>query len=239
MKQLVSALQDARAKGESARIIAQDLPLAEDEAYALGLSQAPDVAAWKIGGANPWSREVFANTEVFFGPLTPSEVAVETGALSLAGLHAPLAEPELMLELGEALEAELPFARMGLGFEIPASVLPEAAKALLNGQICDRAGAGALWVGAVQPFDAERCAAAFVSRFRHNGGAAVEGGSANIIGAPLGAAQEFLQRARRFGMPLAPGQWIATGGLSPAVPAAVGDLLECSAMGMEVRLRLT
>ncbi|CUI01669.1 hypothetical protein [Leisingera aquaemixtae] len=238
MNHLVSALQDARAKGEAARITAQDLPRAVEEAYAAGLSQAPEVAAWKIGGANPWSRQVFANAEVFFGPLTPREVAVGTDVLSLAGLHAPLAEPELMLELGDDLEAELPFARMGLGFEIPASVLPDGAKSLLTGQMADRAGAGALWIGAVQPFDAARCGAAFVSHFRRNGAAAAEGGSGNIIGGPVGAAKEFLALARRHGMPLAQGQWIATGGLSPAVPAAPGDLLECRAMDMEVRLRL-
>lgn len=239
MNHLVSALQDARAKGEAALITVEDLPQTENEAYAVALSQAPEVAAWKIGGANPWSRQVFANTEVFFGPLMPQEVAVETDELSLAGLHAPLVEPELMLELGGDLEAEVPFVRMGLGFEVPASVLPEGVKSFLPGQIADRAGAGALWVGAVQSFDLERCGTAFVSRFRRNGDPAAEGGSANIIGGPLGAAQEFLQLARRYGLPLVPGQWIATGGLSPAVPAAVGDLLACSAMGVEVRLRLT
>ncbi|MFW8637103.1 hypothetical protein [Cribrihabitans pelagius] len=238
MNHLVSALLHARASGAAARLTAADLPSSAAEAYAAGLSQAAEPAAWKIGGANPWSRQVFANTEVFFGPLAPGEVAVETEALSLAGLHAPLAEPELMLELGDDPGAAQPFRRMGLGFEIPASVLPEALKPALAGQMADRAGAGALWVGAVQAFDAARCGSTFVSQFRRNGGAAAAGCGANIIAGPLGAAQEFLGLARRYGMPLAPGQWIATGGLSPAVPAAPGDLLECSAMGLQVRLRL-
>ncbi|KIC36435.1 hypothetical protein [Leisingera sp. ANG-M7] len=238
MLQLADVLQAARTQVKAARIAPEDLPPTAAAAYAVARQQAPQPAAWKIGGANPWSRQVFENAEVFFGPLAASEVAIETETLSLAGLHAPLAEPEIMLELGGDPAADMPFSQMGLGFEIPASVLPEALKGKLAGQMADRAGAGALWISAVRPFEAEKFQAQFAASFRRNNEPAGEGGSANIIGGPLGAAQEFLQLARSYGMPLKEGQWVATGGLCPAIPAVAGDRLECSAMGMRVTLHL-
>lgn len=238
MDLLLGRLQEARARGVEARIDPADLPATLAGAYAAGLAQAAQVAAWKIGGANPWSRAVFDNTEVFFGPLTPAEVAFDTARLAVAGLHAPLAEPEIMLELADpgngALEQA--FARMGLGFEIPASVLPAPVKTMLTGQIADRAGAGALWVGAVRRFDRELLETPFASVFRHNGGAPVAGGGGNIIGGPLGAVRDFLRLARHYGMPLRNGQWIATGGVNPAVAVAPGDRLEFEALGVGVAL---
>jgi len=241
MNQLVMELQRARAQGNVARVGLSDLPETHAEAYKVGLCGVTDIAAWKIGGANPWSRKVFENCEVFFGPLTPDEISVETTSLDISRLVAPLAEPEIILELGDwkAECLEKVFPRMGLGFEIPASVLPEDAKAQLTGQIADRAGAGALWIGAVQPIDTALLEAEFDSVFYHNDAGPMAGHSCNIFGGPLGAAYEFLQLAKRHGMPLQSGQWIATGGLNPAVAVAPGDKLSFTALGTNVVLDIS
>ncbi len=240
MAELLGELKAAREQKREAKVSSADLPQSLSEAYAWILPQASQAVAWKIGGANPWSRAVFSNTEVFFGPLMSSELLVETAELSLAGLHAPLAEPEMMLRLGD-LGAEAPgclFDKIGFGFEIPASVLPEPAKGELTGQIIDRAGAGALWVGGVQPFAEEWFSSDFESEFRHNDGELVGGGSRNIIGGPLGAAREFVRLAKTHGYVLKPGQWIASGGLSPAVSVSPGDRLTFVALGKTVQVEL-
>ena len=241
MKQLTLQLQRARAQGRLAEITLADLPGTPAEAYAVGLAGMDQISAWKIGGANPWSRKVFDNTEVFFGPLAPAEIAVETAILDISGLWAPLAAPEIMLELGDwqAARSEAQFVRMGIGFEIPASVLPDDAKVQLTGQIADRAGAGALWVGAVQPIDIAKLEADFDSTFCHNDAAPVAGHSRNIFDGPLGAASEFLQLAKQYDMPLQSGQWIATGGLNPAVAIAPGDRLRFAALGASVILEIS
>jgi 2-keto-4-pentenoate hydratase len=248
MHPFADALIAARRRGREVQAGPEQLPQTLEAAYALGLEQVPEPAAWKIGGANPWSREVFANEEVFFGPLAASELAMSeaaAGRYALDGLVAPLAEPEIMLEIAdpdapaEAAALERLFSRMGLGFEIPASVLPAALKPRLEGQAADRAGAGGLWVGAVRAFDAAAAGAAFEADFSCNGGPQARGGSACIFGGPLGAALEFLALARRHGMPLRAGQWIATGGLVPAVPVRPGDRVACRAIGLEAELEFT
>lgn len=240
MEQLVAALTQAREAGKPAMITTADLPETPQEAYAVSRAQVGDVAAWKIGGANPWSRKVFDNKEVFFGPLHPHEVFLERDTMPLGGLVAPLAEPEVMLEIAD-WTTEAPterFSRMGLGFEIPAAVLPESLKPELLGQIVDRAGAGGLWIGAIQPFDAVALDRELTVQMTHNGGAPTAGSSANVIGSPLGAAAEFLTLARRYDMPVARGQWIATGGLCPAVPVRSGDRLTLRSAWGEIGLDL-
>ncbi|MFP4273714.1 MAG: hypothetical protein ACLFRU_01710 [Paracoccaceae bacterium] len=52
------------------------------------------------------------------------------------------------------------------------------------------------------------------------------------------AAAEFLALARRHGAPLEAGQWIASGGLNPAVAIKPGDSLRFAALGGEVRLEI-
>ncbi len=240
MENLMQMLKGARAEGREAAVEPADLPTDAASAYALALADAASVAGWKIGGANPWSRQAFGNSENFFGALFDGEVFVETAEVAVAGLHQPLAEPEIMLEIADpaAETPEAAFSRMGLGIEIPATVLPAACKGLLLGQISDRAGAGALWVGAVRPFDAAPFQSPFLSEFRHNDAALIEGRSNNVLGGPLGAAMEFLGLARRYGAGLAAGQWIASGGLNPAVAVQPGDRLSVAAMGLRVALKI-
>ncbi|WP_215266027.1 hypothetical protein [Epibacterium ulvae] len=241
MEQVIAALNVARTNGEQARLESADLPADISAAYAVAMAQVAEVAGWKIGGANPWSRAVFDNQEVFVGPLKPSEVSLGCATLSLAGLVAPLGEPELMLEIADpqGKTAEERFSRMGLGIEIPASVLPDVLKPELMGQVCDRAGAGHLWISGLIQFDADRLSAPFDAQFTHNGAEPVVATSANVIAGPLGATEEFLMLAQRYAFPVASGQWIATGGLCPAVALQPGDQLRLTAWGEDLRLQFT
>lgn len=239
MMQLVEALNRARSTGQVAEIGLADLPTTAQQAYAVSRAQVQAVAAWKIGGANPWSRKVFDNTEVFFGPLQAEELVMGAESLSLHGLVAPLAEPEVMLEIADwtAPTAAERFSRMALGFEIPAAVLPQALKPELMGQICDRAGAGALWLTEVRPFEAACFDQLLTVEMVLNGQAPVAGSTENVIAGPLGAAAEFLTLAARHEMPLQAGQWIATGGLCPAVAVQPGDLLALRSAWGEITLQ--
>ena len=117
MKNLMQMLKGARAEGREAAVDPADLPTDAASAYALALADTATVAGWKIGGANPWSRQAFGNSENFFGALFDGEVFVETAEVAVAGLHQPLAEPEIMLEIADpaAETPEAAFSRMGLG----------------------------------------------------------------------------------------------------------------------------
>lgn len=237
---LLEALNNARALGQTAPIDLNDLPTTLEQAYAVSRAQVLDVAAWKIGGANPWSRKVFDNQEVFFGPLGKRELFSETDTISLRGLVAPLAEPEVMLEIADwrALSPVAQFGRMALGFEIPAAVLPQDLKPELTGQISDRAGAGALWLTGIRAFDLTFFENPFLIEMVLNEQEPIVGSTENVISGPLGAAGEFFALAQRYDMPLEAGQWIATGGLCPAIPVQSGDRLTLRSVWSEVTLQL-
>lgn len=237
---LSETLLKARENHTIAQMSGDDLPRDHTQAYACSLAQMEEIGAWKIGGANPWSRSVFENKEVFFGPLHPREIFLEDDRLPLEGLVAPLAEPEVMLEIGDPRSdcmAER-FVRMGLGFEIPATVLPECLKPQLTAQISDRGGAGAVWISAIQPLDEDLLARGFEIQLSKNAAERVRGSSDNVINGPLGAAEEFLRLALQYKMPVTAGQWIASGGLCPAVPVSQGDVLKLEAWGQVLRLKL-
>ncbi len=235
-----AALSQARTAGRPALLEESDIPKSMSDAYAISFAQMKNIAAWKVGGANPWSRKVFRNKDSFIGPLHPEELFLGAPSVPVEHLNTPLAEPEIMLELvrGNNTAGNMEFSRMAIGFEIPASVLPEALKPNLNGQIVDRAGAGALWITGITPFDQTALQQKFSSRTWHNGTETLPGSSTNLPNGPLGAAFEFLKVAASFGAPLLPGQWVATGGLSPAFQVATGDSLRVKALGWDVSLNL-
>ena len=237
---LVEALNSARVAGQEAAIALTDLPATPEQAYAVSRSQIRDAAAWKIGGANPWSRKIFNNQEIFFGPLHEQELVSGTDTLSLQGLLAPLAEPEVMLEIADwsATTPVARFSRMALGFEIPATVLPQDLKPELMGQIADRAGAGALWLTGIRAFDLACFEHPLLVEMLLNGQDPIPGSTENVISGPLGAAAEFMSLALRYDMPLASGQWIATGGLCPAVPVRPGDHLALRSTWGAITLQL-
>ena len=224
--QLKAELEAARREGREAQVDVTDLPDELADAYALALSLIPasEVSAWKIGGANPWSQAAFGNIMPFFGALSRKELLIGSTPVDLTGLVSPLAEPEVMLELAGLPDEEgnAVFSRMGLGIEIPASVLPAEAKKNLVGQIVDRAGAGLIWVGEIRAYDVGFLDKVTLS-YGKSGGQMAYGGSHNVIGGPAGATRAFLKLARSLGAPLAAGQWIATAGLVKPVPVAPAD----------------
>ena len=237
---LTEQLARARTAGIAADFDVDLLPAETEEAYAeaLGALAGGNIAAWKIGGANAWSQKVFGNAELFFGPLMADEVAFDSESYSLAGLVSPLAEPEIMLELGEWPMDEVGpvFTRMALGVEIPASVLPAEAKTRLTGQILDRAGAGGLWIGAPRPFDGRSLAENFSISFRCDDQPERIGHAGNVFGGPVGSALLFLGQVLRRGVTLQPGQWIATGGLVPAIPVESGMRLTAEAADIHIEM---
>lgn len=237
---LARLLAKARQAGQLAEFDAALLPDDPGPAHAaaLGAIDTSRIAAWKIGGANAWSQQVFGNAELFYGALLTEETTGDTEHYALDRLVAPRAEPEIMLEIAQwppAPDAPL-FSRMSLGFEIPATVLPVAARSALCGQILDRAGAGGLWLGRAQPFDGAMLCDEMAVSFRLNDKNPQTGRGADVFGGPLGSALLFLGQALRRNAPLRAGQWIATGGLVPSCPIQPGDRIEARAGGLHARL---
>ena len=230
---LARELLNARTGSREADITVAQLPLSEREAYGIAISQCPKVAAWKLGGVNPWSQKVFANKEAFFGPLSAAELFLETREVSIDHLVGPLAEPELAVQIGDwqSSDPRAQIQAIGIGVEVPASVLPAAPKGELLGQITDRAGAGCLWIGCIQDCDDRVLTEQIEIEVAFGGEEPVECSTATLLGGVRSVLASFRRQARDLAMPVQRGQWIATGGLCPARPAHPGLGIAVSGLG--------
>ncbi|MBO9395288.1 hypothetical protein J7400_01255 [Shimia sp. R9_2] len=235
-----NALEVARGASADAKLSVEMLPEDIEQCYGVSFAQVPRPSAWKIGGVNAWSRKVFENDEAFFGPLSSEEVCSGRDNISIQGLRNPLAEPEIMLQLSKDNTGGWRFSQMGIGFELPATVLPEGLKPELRAQVCDRAGAGALWISGVQAYSEDLLAQNFkVETWLDSRPLATDALAQNVIGGPLGAARDFIALAERYNAPLSHGQWIATGGLSPAVSVNGNSVIRVKALCWDVSLRFS
>ncbi len=237
---LINELQSARQDLRFADIDRSGLPTTLEQAYDFAVGSLPAVAGWKIGGVNAWSQSAFGNHELFVGPLISDEIHIGTQALEIDNLFAPLAEPEIVLEVGRApsVDSLSQFSRIGLGIEVPTSALPPDLRSNLMAQIVDRAGAGALWVGQLWPFTPDECPNDFQFQFSHNDSEPQRGTSTSVIGGPIAVARDMIRLASVYGWPVQSGQLIACGGLCRAVPIKAGDVLTFSALGREAVLQL-
>ncbi len=197
------------------------------QAYAAQLGAldglAHEVAGWKLGGTTALTRHLFGVDKLYFGALMAPEV-----------LHQPATAPgfalcELKGEIEVAVRiaggaasgsAESVFDAWCVAFEMPASPVANVVECGASTLVADRCGAGCLVLGperalSTLPRDADVA-------LQENGQQVAEGALSALLDAPLACAAEFLKSARTFGFRPAPGQWIATGGLSLCVDVQKG-----------------
>ena len=227
---LAGRLEAARCAGFSIDVDKEGVRPA-DRAAAIGAAlaqlrgEAP--AAWKLGGTNPATRDVFAVDAPYFGPLKADEAFSSGIVLDRGAYPAPLRdEPEIAVAFAcgfapqaerrseEELRAAIDWVAPAI--ELPGSALADPASAGVDWLVADRCAAGALVVG--EKRDAASLAAlerAAISLRRD--GEACAGPAMTLIGGVLGAVADTLVEFTRFGLSLEKGVILATGGLAPAV----------------------
>lgn len=201
-------------------------------ARALGLDGGR-VAAWKLGATTAGTRKLFSTDTVYFGALTEAEVWI-------AGESPPHRPPPLFraeaeiafrlqkdVEIGSAgsivadFDPEMIFDAWCPALEAPYSCIENMAEAGLVALLADRCAAGALFLS--QP-RADVLDPAIDEQFAIIvDGTMVAAGTAPaaLLMSPMAAALDFLVRAGEAGMPLAKGQWISTGGITPCIDLPV------------------
>lgn len=178
-------------------------------------------AGWKLGGTNHASRAAFGVSEGYFGPIDRDEMLITPAAAPGFALAELKGEVEVALRLGPDGETADAWAVV---LEMPSSPIRNLPGAGVAALVADRCAAGALLLGPVRPGPAPDLAAArFVQEL--NGQAAATGGMSDLVAPPAVLLAEFVALARRHAMPLVPGQWVATGGITPCIPYAPGDRL--------------
>lgn len=215
-------------------IIAADL----DEAYRRLLCATKDDArfgaAWKLGGTTRTTRAAFRVDKAYFGCLHESEVVYEPTSVSVAHLCELKGEVEIALRLSAAMAdrtvADLRVLKTAgpatgdplvdawcVALEMPASAivnLPEAGVAAL---IADRCAAGCLALGRPRALDEDGWSGRASVVLEQDGVVLARGDIGSLVASPHECVADFCAEALAHGFRPRPGQWIATGGLTPCV----------------------
>lgn len=210
-----------------------DLPASLEAAYAaLAAAQAADPGhwgGWKIGGSNHASRAAFGVDRPYYGALARNEILAEPATAPVAALPELKGEVEVALRIDAAGTG---FDAWCVALEMPASALAGLGDLGVVALVADRCAAGALVLGPVQAGPPPGPAARFGQRV--NGAVRAEAGYEALTAPPPAILAEFLGLARGHGAPVAPGHWVATGGITPCLPYGPGDRVEVTLDGRVV-----
>lgn len=203
-------------------------PASLDAAYAAlvdTVAAEPAPAGWKLGGTNWASRAAFGVDHLWFGPLAAAEI-LETPARAPA---LPLAElkGEVEIALRLAAEGDGPaWDAWRVALETPSSLAPDLAVAGVATLVADRCAAGSLLLGPPAPPEALTAleAGAAPGRFalEIEGDEAAVGTLEDLTDRPTACLAAFLAEARARGFHPRPGDWVATGGVTPCVALPEG-----------------
>lgn len=207
-----------------------DLPVSLDAAYrAQAAAQAADPGhwgGWKLGGTNHASRAAFGVDRGYYGALARTEIVQTPARVDGAALPECKGEVEVALRVDAAGTG---FDAWCVALEMPASALAGLPGLGVVALVADRCAAGVLVLGPVQGGPLPGPAARFGQRV--NGEMRSEAGYEALVDAPPALLAEFLALARDHGAPVAPGHWVATGGITPCLPYGPGDRVEVTLDG--------
>lgn len=200
-----------------------DAPASLDAAYAAIAAQTgrtPDVwRAWKLGGSNHASRAAFGVDRLYYGAIHEDEILTtpdRAPGFDLIGLQG---EVEIALRLGA--DGATPDAWC-VALEMPASPvtnLPGAGVAVL---VADRCAAGALLLGPAQPMDTLSTMASATFSLQADGETIATGSWQDLVAPPSACLADFIELAAGHGIAPRPGDWVATGGITPCKPLPEG-----------------
>lgn len=215
---------------EALHLTAEDLPKSLDAAYralAGGQSAEPDTwVAWKLGGTNHASRAAFGVDRLYYGAIARQEIVA--GSPGAAGATQARLPGFPLFELKGEVEIALRVDAAGTGFdawcvalEMPSSALADLLGLGVVALVADRCAAGALILGPVFTGPLPGPGAHFVQRI--NGEIKADSGFDALVDTPPALLADFLAMAGDHGAPVRPGDWVATGGITPCLGYAAGD----------------
>jgi 2-keto-4-pentenoate hydratase len=210
-----------------------DLPATLDAAYAaLAAVQAKNPGhwgGWKLGGSNHASRAAFGVDRPYYGALAQDEILMQPSVAPGRPLAELKGEVEVALRLDPSCAGHDAWC---VALEMPASALVDLVGLGVVALVADRCAAGVLVLGPVQYGPLPGPQARFGQRI--NGVARGEFGQETLVDTPTAILTGFLAMARGHGAALAPGQWVATGGIGPCLGYMPGDRVEVTLDGRTV-----
>ncbi len=234
---VASLIMAARASGELLDAPALGHDLTDEQAYLVQrrvtsgrIARGEQVVGWKLGYTSEAMRAQMGIAQPNVGPLTDAMILGD-GATVPPGVHQPKVEPEIALILGrdvddrvdsDGIRAFVAQARAAL--EVVDSVWRDYRFTWAD-NTADGSSAAFVVLGPPLP---PTGLAALPVVLRHNGRPVGSGVGADAMGDPFAALAWLSDQLRGWGSRLRSGDIVITGGLTPAVALAEGDVVSAS-----------
>lgn len=173
---------------------------------------------WKLGGTNRASRQAFGVEHLYYGAIRKDEIL--QNARYGPGFHLCELQGEVELALRIAGDGET-FDAWAVALEMPAAGITGLPQAGVAALVSDRCAAGALLLGPTQTGPLPEGASQVAQRI--DGQKCAETSVSSLCAAPQEIFHDFITLARKHGAPIAPGHWVATGGITPCLSYDIGQ----------------
>ena len=216
------------------------VPDSLDEAYALIKTKYANRDGfgdgWKLGGTTVATRQAFGVDDLYFGMLHTSEILSNPKAAPGQQLFEIKGEAELALRCSpkvanltngtqtdhDALISRGLFDAWCVALEMPSSPILNLVEAGVNALVADRCAAGCLILSTPKPYEDKHVWNNSELTILQNDKVIAVGNTDKLLAPANELAAVFIRKALHYGFTIKPGQWIATGGLTPCVPLIPG-----------------
>ena len=211
-------------------------PADESEAYeiqtAVTQRRGQEIVGWKIGATSAFAQEYLSCDGPFAGPVFAGTVHHDGAELPVAGLHNPMAEPEIALTLGHGLlAAKGPFSANDIeaavasarpSIELVGGCFPDISTCGYRSVIADQGANQGLVLGAERTDWRELDLDTVNCSFVIDGTELASGPGSAALGGPLVALGWLADHLSNRGIDLLAGQVVSTGTIAGVTPLQSG-----------------
>ena len=186
----------------------------------------PKLGGWKIGGSSYETQKIFNTNEIYFGPILSMNIHNLFNHEKTVYFKKNMVEAELAFRLSDNINTKtisdpwLLVDRIAPSLELPYSSIRNISTHGLCCLVADCCASGGLILGKSFPINekTKNLSETMEVEIHQNKKLVSSGSVKNMFKRPIDVIYDFINKAREYNFTVTPGQWIASGGLTPCKP---------------------
>lgn len=194
----------------------------------------PKQGGWKIGGSSYQTQKIFNTQDIYFGPILSMHIQDLYNQDKNVHFKENMVEAELAFRLSDNVNTNtisnpwLLVDRIAASLELPYSSINNLSRHGLCCLVADCCASGGLILGKSFPINSKtkNIVETMEVEIHQNKKLVSLGSVKNIFKKPIEIIYDFICKAREYNFVLTPGQWVASGGLTPCKPLHTDETVE-------------
>lgn len=194
----------------------------------------PKLGGWKIGGSSYETQKIFNTHEIYFGPILSMSIHDLFNHEKTVYFKNNMVEAELAFRLSDNINIKTisdPWAlvdRIAPSLELPYSSINNIPKYGLCCLVADCCASGGLILGKSFPINekTKHLSQTIEVEIHQNKKLVSSGSVKSMFKRPIDVIHDFINKARENNFTITPGQWVASGGLTPCKPISTDERVD-------------